>query len=68
MIVNLQVNDENYALGLPACRSLAEVLSADIGLTETKQSCGEGFCDPYSPSAGNRATAVATTVRNRAFR
>lgn len=44
MIVNLQVNDENYALDVPARRSLTEVLRADIDLTGTKLACGEGFC------------------------
>src|ERR671919_526338 len=40
----LVVNGHAYELEAPVCRTLAEVLRDDLGLTGTKVACGEGHC------------------------
>lgn len=42
--VLLQVNGEAYELMLDSKRTLLEVLRSDLGLTGTKDGCGEGVC------------------------
>jgi aerobic-type carbon monoxide dehydrogenase small subunit (CoxS/CutS family) len=43
-VLELTINDGNYALDVPVGRSLAQVLREDVGLTGTKIACGEGHC------------------------
>ena len=42
--VMLTINEENYELFLDPRRTLLEVLRNDLGLTGTKEGCGEGVC------------------------
>jgi aerobic-type carbon monoxide dehydrogenase small subunit (CoxS/CutS family) len=42
--LTLRVNGEEHGLTAPVGRSLATVLRDDLGLTGTKQACGEGHC------------------------
>ena len=42
--VMLKINEENYELTLDPRRTLLEVLRNDLGLTGTKEGCGEGVC------------------------
>jgi carbon-monoxide dehydrogenase small subunit len=40
----LTVNDERFELEVPANRTLLDVLRDELGLTGTKQGCGNGEC------------------------
>jgi aerobic carbon-monoxide dehydrogenase small subunit len=42
--VRFQVNDEQVELDVPGARRLLDVLREDLGLTGTKEGCGEGEC------------------------
>jgi len=42
--VTLKINDEPYELTLDPRRTLLDVLRNDLGLTGTKEGCGEGVC------------------------
>jgi carbon-monoxide dehydrogenase small subunit len=44
MTVRLVVNDDPVELGVPRMRRLLDVLREDLGLTGTKEGCGEGEC------------------------
>ena len=41
---SLRVNGQAYDVDAPVGRSLLAVLRDDLGLTGTKQACGEGHC------------------------
>jgi carbon-monoxide dehydrogenase small subunit len=43
-IIALSVNGDPYELGVAANRRLVDVIRDDIGLTGTKEGCGEGEC------------------------
>ncbi|MGC8908572.1 MAG: (2Fe-2S)-binding protein [Desulfomonilaceae bacterium] len=42
--LNITVNGREEDLEIPAHRTLLEVLREDLGLTGTKEGCGEGVC------------------------
>jgi carbon-monoxide dehydrogenase small subunit len=42
--LTLQVNGEEHAVDAPDDRRLLDVLRDDLGLTGTKEGCGEGAC------------------------
>jgi carbon-monoxide dehydrogenase small subunit len=44
MTVKFQVNRETVELDVPGARRLLDVLREDLGLTGTKEGCGEGEC------------------------
>jgi carbon-monoxide dehydrogenase small subunit len=44
MTVRFTVNDEPVEVNLPGVRRLLDVLREDLGLTGTKEGCGEGEC------------------------
>jgi carbon-monoxide dehydrogenase small subunit len=43
-LIELKVNGRVHELAVPARRTLAEALRQELGLTGTKQGCGEGEC------------------------
>ncbi len=43
-LLNITVNGREEDLEIPAHRTLLEVLREDLGLTGTKEGCGEGVC------------------------
>jgi len=43
-VPSLRVNGQAYDVDAPVGRSLLAVLRDDLGLTGTKQACGEGHC------------------------
>lgn len=43
-LLNITVNGRQEDLEIPAHRTLLEVLREDLGLTGTKEGCGEGVC------------------------
>lgn len=42
--ITLSVNGDSYALSVPVNRTLLQVIREDLGLTGTKEGCGEGDC------------------------
>ncbi|HET8587853.1 MAG TPA: 2Fe-2S iron-sulfur cluster-binding protein, partial [Candidatus Limnocylindria bacterium] len=44
MSVRITVNGEPVELEAPGMRRLLDVLRVDLGLTGTKEGCGEGEC------------------------
>jgi carbon-monoxide dehydrogenase small subunit len=46
--VQFQVNRETVELDVPGARRLLDVLREDLGLTGTKEGCGEGECGACS--------------------
>ncbi|MGH2511266.1 MAG: (2Fe-2S)-binding protein [Candidatus Limnocylindrales bacterium] len=44
MILHFEVNDGPVELDVPGARRLLDVLREDLGLTGTKEGCGEGEC------------------------
>lgn len=44
MTLRFRVNDDIVELDLPGARRLLDVLREDLGLTGTKEGCGEGEC------------------------
>ncbi|HEX5465335.1 MAG TPA: (2Fe-2S)-binding protein [Candidatus Limnocylindrales bacterium] len=44
----LQVNGERHVVGVSGARRLLDVLREDLGLTGTKEGCGEGECGACS--------------------
>ena len=42
--VSFKVNDDRVELDVPGARRLLDVLREDLGLTGTKEGCGEGEC------------------------
>ncbi|MBC7342476.1 MAG: (2Fe-2S)-binding protein [Clostridia bacterium] len=42
--ITLTVNGDSYALSVPVNRTLLQVIREDLGLTGTKEGCGEGDC------------------------
>jgi CO/xanthine dehydrogenase Mo-binding subunit/aerobic-type carbon monoxide dehydrogenase small subunit (CoxS/CutS family) len=42
--LKFSVNNEPYEIFIEPCKTLAEVLRYDLGLTGTKESCGAGMC------------------------
>lgn len=43
-VIRLKVNGIYYALEVPVHKTLLQVLREDLGLTGTKEGCGEGEC------------------------
>ncbi|HEX5465888.1 MAG TPA: (2Fe-2S)-binding protein [Candidatus Limnocylindrales bacterium] len=48
MSIDVVVNGERAALDVPGSRRLLDVLREDLGLTGTKEGCGEGECGACS--------------------
>ena len=48
MSIGLQVNGDRVELHVPGMRRLLDVLREDLGLTGTKEGCGEGECGACS--------------------
>ena len=48
MTYRLTVNNEEVALDVPGMRRLLDALREDLGLTGTKEGCGEGECGACS--------------------
>ena len=65
----LEVNGEEYELVLDSRRTLLEVLRNDLGLTGTKEGCGEGVCGACTVlldgKAVNSCLILAVEVRGK---
>jgi Aerobic-type carbon monoxide dehydrogenase, small subunit CoxS/CutS homologs len=48
MSIGLRVNGDRVELAVPGMRRLLDVLREDLGLTGTKEGCGEGECGACS--------------------
>ena len=48
MTITLTINDRRHELDVPPIRRLLDVLREDLGLTGTKEGCGEGECGACS--------------------
>ena len=55
-LIRLSVNGEQYALAVPAQRTLLEALRYDLGLTGSKQGCDKGDCGACTVLARERGT------------
>jgi len=48
LTITLTINDRRHELDVPPIRRLLDVLREDLGLTGTKEGCGEGECGACS--------------------
>jgi xanthine dehydrogenase YagT iron-sulfur-binding subunit len=62
MQVALRINDRLHELAVEPHRSLADVIRADIALTGTKVSCGEGTCGSCTVLVDGRAVLACLTL------
>ena len=80
MIIRFFLNDEPVEISVPGARRLLDVLREDLGLTGTKEGCGEGECGactvlidglaadsclvPVSQVAGSRVGTIEGLARD----
>jgi xanthine dehydrogenase YagT iron-sulfur-binding subunit len=62
MQVALRINDRLHEVAVEPHRSLADVIRADIALTGTKVSCGEGTCGSCTVLVDGRAVLACLTL------
>lgn len=67
MRTTLIVNGREHALDVPPCRTLADALREDCGLTGTHLGCEHGVCGGLHGRGGRRRGALLPDVR-RAMR
>ena len=60
--LNVTVNGEEYALNVPARRTLVDMLRYDIGLTGTKEACSVGVCGACTVLIDGRMAASCITM------
>jgi carbon-monoxide dehydrogenase small subunit len=69
LIVSLKVNGEEHELFLDPKKTLLEILRNDLGLTGTKEGCGEGACGACTVlvdgMAVNSCLVLAVEVRGK---
>lgn len=62
MKLEFTVNGKNVCLEVPPDRRLLEILREDLGLTGTKEGCGEGECGACTVLLDRRAVHACLTV------
>lgn len=62
MRLEFTVNGKNVCLEVPPDRRLLEILREDLGLTGTKEGCGEGECGACTVLLDRRAVHACLTV------
>ena len=60
--LNVTVNGKEYALNVPARRTLVDMLRYDIGLTGTKEACSVGVCGACTVLIDGRMAASCITM------
>lgn len=61
-LVRLRVNGETHELHVEPRRTLLEVLREDLGLTGTKEGCGEGACGACTVLVGGKPFLSCLTL------
>ena len=62
MKINFTVNQKKYSLDLPPDKRLIDILREDLGLTGTKEGCGEGECGACTVIMNNNAIHSCLTL------
>ncbi len=62
MKLEFTVNGKSVSLEVPPDRRLLDILREDLGLTGTKEGCGEGECGACTVLLGRRAVHSCLTV------
>ncbi|MGL3104864.1 (2Fe-2S)-binding protein [Bradyrhizobium sp. BR 1432] len=60
--VNLEVNGKKQALEIEANTLLLDLLRMEVGLTGTKEGCGEGICGSCTVMVGNELVRSCLTL------